>query len=109
MGTFIRDKINNYKIGNINKSKKNTRRKKKNDGRTSITIDGFVTYRNSRLSICAKCATTTCMNPKHRYICTSAGYWFDIKKKYNWKIMGHYRLVLWVRKQDAKLYISNEY
>lgn len=74
----------------------------KYDGKTNVTIDGFAISRNKRITICAQCAKSFgCSH--NQYLCTSAGYWSDTKKKYKWKIMGRYRLTRWVRKQDAKL------
>lgn len=78
--------------------------KEPNDPKTKVKIDGFVMSRSRRVTICAQCAKTSCANKKHhRYICTSAGYWYDIKKQYNWKIMGHYRLTMWVHKKEDEL------
>jgi hypothetical protein len=79
--------------------------------KTRVKIDGFVIPRYRKVTICTKCVKTACVNKNHRrYLCTSAGYWYDIKKKYNWKIMGHLRLTMWVHKQDEKLkkILSNE-
>lgn len=71
-------------------------------GKTKVTIDGFAIDRNRRVTICAYCTKTS--GCKHYdYICTSAGHWSDTKKKYKWKIMGRYRLTLWVRKQNVEL------
>lgn len=79
-----------------------------NDGKTNVTIDGFAMSRHTRVTICATCAKTTgCKH--HHYLCTSAGNWVDTKKKYKWKIMGRYRLTLWLRKQDTALKNSDEY
>jgi hypothetical protein len=78
---------------------------KKNNEKTIVNIDGFYIYRNNMLSICAKCTKIKCIcnhHPNTLRLCTNAGYWYDIKKKYNRKIMGNYRLVLWVRRQDIR-------
>jgi hypothetical protein len=72
--------------------------------KTKVTIDGFAMARNNRVNICVRCAKTSGCNHRNRKrICTSAGHWSDIKKKYKWKIMGRYRLTLWVRKHDTSL------
>ena len=71
---------------------------------TVLIIDGFAIKSNKRVTICAICAKTNCTDKNHRrHLCTSAGYWVEVKKKYNWKIMGRYRLALWIRKEDARI------
>jgi hypothetical protein len=74
------------------------------DYKTLVTIDGFEIARGKRVNICATCAKVGCCSLDHRAnLCTSAGFWYDTKKKYRWKIMGRYRLTLWVREQDKKI------
>tara|TARA_B110000908_G_C9816201_1_gene255140 strand:+ start:97 stop:450 length:354 start_codon:yes stop_codon:yes gene_type:complete len=104
MGSFIINKImKNRESTGIMPS---TPKKKVvlNDGKTNVTIDGFAIKRNKSITICAICAKTNCTDKNHRrQLCTSAGYWVEIKKRYNWKIMGRYRLALWIRKEDARI------
>jgi hypothetical protein len=71
-------------------------------GKTKVIIDGFAMARNKKVNICVRCAKTSGCN-HYRRICTSAGYWSDTKKRYKWKILGRYRLTLWIRKQDSYL------
>lgn len=65
-----------------------------------VIIDGFLVSRSRRVTICSHCANTYCTNNNNR-ICTSAGYWHDLKKKYEWKIMGRRRLIRWIHKQNT--------
>jgi hypothetical protein len=75
-----------------------------NDGKTKVKIDGFAITRDEKVIICLSCAKTTgCYHINDNYICTRAGYWYDTKKKYKWKIMGTYRLLRWVRKKDKNI------
>lgn len=75
---------------------------KRKDSKTKVIIDGFAIDRYKRVTICGQCAKTTgCRHNRH--LCTSAGHWSDIKKKYKWKIMGRYRLTMWVWKQNKEI------
>lgn len=118
MGSSLRKK-NIKKTPSRNKKVKSDRRdrsdrsdrkdKKFNAVKTRVEIDGFDVPRSRRVTVCVQCAKTGCTNKKHnRHLCTSAGYWYDIKKKYNSKIMGGYRLAMWVHKQDEKLKSSTD-
>lgn len=74
-----------------------------NDEKTKVMIDGFAIYRNRRVTICSLCARTKgCSCDRSRSVCTSAGYWVELKKKYRWKIMGRYRLSLYIQKEAMK-------
>lgn len=76
------------------------------DVKTKVTIDGFVIERHKRVTVCGHCAKTTgCYH--NIQLCTSAGNWSRIKKKYKWKIMGRYRLIRWVRKQNKEIMVIN--
>ena len=112
MGSFMRKE--NILNGHLTRSNTTLRKAKKskstikvvvlNNDKSKVVIDGFSIHRNRRVTICATCVKTVCTNKKHvRRLCTSAGYWFDLKKKYNYKIMGHYRLSIWIRKRDVEL------
>lgn len=74
-----------------------------------VVIDGVSINKNARITICVLCAKTLYSNTSHckcvrnQRICTSAGYWVKIKKKYMYKVMGHYRLVLYIRKMETGL------
>jgi hypothetical protein len=79
------------------------KRKKKNKPNPKVIIDGYILCRNKRVNICSYCARTSGCN-HGRHLSTSAGYWYDKKKEYKWKIMGSYRLTLWIRKQNNMLH-----
>lgn len=69
------------------------------NGKNKVLLDGVMISRNQRVTICATCAKTMCTNKKHdRRLSISAGFWVDMKNKYNYKIMGRYRLCRFIRK-----------
>ncbi len=71
---------------------------------SNVIIDGFTISTNKRVTVCVICAKTICFNSNHKkYLCTQAGWWVEIKKKYNRKFFGNYRLILWIRKQNANI------
>ena len=89
------------KTKNIFKVKvENTKKKKEKD--TNVTLDGVSFKRDSRVNICAKCGKLLCYKHNHRYICTSAGNWYNIKKEYKYKVLGKYRLKLYIKKREIE-------
>lgn len=110
MGTFIRkENILNSRNNSIFpkdlcKRSKKIKSIKKVNTKNKVLIDGIMINRNRRVTICVKCVKTICNSKKHfRRLCTNAGFWVDIKKKYSQKIMGKYRLSVWVRKNYVEI------
>ena len=79
----------------------------KYDSKTTVIVDGFAISSYRRVSICSGCAKTTCKSKscsnKHRYLCTSAGHWVSIQRQYKYKILGGYRLKMYIRKCDKNI------
>lgn len=99
---------NNHIFSKYSRCKKNTNY----DGKTTVIVDGFAINRSRRISICSYCAKSSgCSkkcNEKHcRYIATSAGHWVYIKRKYKYKVMGGYRLKMYIRKCDENIRKDN--
>jgi len=43
-----------------------------------------------------------CHKHNNQYTCTSAQNWYNIKKKYKYKVLGNYRLRLYIKKCKMK-------
>lgn len=84
---------------------KNRKKRDKYD-KTSVKLDGFVMKRNSRVCICSVCARMQCVHRKYLHI--MAGDFVDLKKKYRYKIMGRYRMALYIRKTMNKIKEKNK-
>lgn len=82
-------KTNMFKI-KIETSKKTLKKKSKKN--TTVIIDGVFFKKDSRVNICVECGKISCYKHNHQHLCTSAGNWYDIKKKYKYKVLGNYRL-----------------
>ena len=74
---------------------------------SKIIIDDFYVKKKSHVNICVICAKTSGCDCQSYHLCTSAEYWFEIKKKYSNKIMGKYRLILYIRKINSNLKKNN--
>lgn len=72
--------------------------KKKSKKNTPVIIDGVFLKKDSRVNICVECGKISCYKHNHQHICTSAGNWYNIKKKYKYKVLGNYRLKLYIKK-----------
>ena len=95
------------------KPKRKNIKKQLHNSKTFVKIDGFNISRRKRITVCSMCAkTSNCSHTKNNitstYVCTSAGYWYDTKKKYKWKIMGRYRLVRLLKKNISNTYCINK-
>lgn len=82
----------------------------KNDhnDKTKIKINGFVMRKSARVSICTSCAKISGCLCNSDCVSTSAEYWLKIKSKYRFKIMGKYRLILYIKRQHRDI-IHKEY
>lgn len=65
---------------------------------TNVIIDGVLFKKYSRVNICVECGKILCYKNNHHYVCTSAGNWYNIKKKYKYKVLGNFRLKLYIKK-----------
>jgi len=110
-------------MGSLNEKNKNNnqrspkysrhRRKKakktiKYDSKTTVIVDGFAISSTRRVSICSYCAKSSgcskkCKENHSRYLATSAGHWVSIQNKYKYKVMGRYRLKMYIRKCDEDI------
>ena len=67
------------------------------------------TKKRHRVSICSSCAKVFSCKCKHskckqsRYLVTSAGNWASIEEKFSHKIMGRFRLLMYIRKVNERL------
>jgi len=86
------------KTKNIFKLKVENPKKKKQN----VILDGVLFKRDSRVTICVKCGKILCHKHNHPYVCTSAGNWYNIKKKYKYKVFGKYRLKLYIKKCEIE-------
>jgi len=110
MGSANQKNKNNNHIFPKSSSRGRNRAKKttKSDSKTTVTVDGFAINSTRRISICSYCAKSSgCSkkcNGKHcRYLATSAGHWVSIQRKYKYKVMGGYRLKMYIRKCDKDI------
>ena len=88
------------------KKVKKTTKFAKYDSKTMVIVDGFTISSTRRVLICSYCAKSSgCAkkcNEKHgRYLATSAGYWASIQRKYKYRVMGGYRLKMYIRKEGV--------
>lgn len=81
-------------IFKIKKDEKNTKE--------TVILDGCSLKKDSRVTICIKCGKLLCHKHNHQYMCTSAQNWYNIKKKYKYKVLGNYRLKLYIRKCELE-------
>lgn len=72
------------------------------DVKTYLNVNGFVIDKKMRVTFCAKCVKIECNCSRARYLSTSGENWYRMNKKYS-GFMGRYRMVLYVRKMDAKI------
>ena len=75
----------------------------KNDAKTKIIMGGFGIKKHAHVVICTLCAKTTECNCQSYHLCTSSEYWLKIKKKYRYKVMGNYQLVMYLQKIKTEL------
>ncbi len=87
------------KTKNIFKIKKAEKTQKKKE---RVILDGCSLKKDSRVTICIKCGKLLCHKHNHQYMCTSAQNWYNIKKKYKYKVLGNYRLKLYIRKCELE-------
>ena len=88
-------KTNMFKIKVETVQKKKPKKKQKN---TNVIIDGVLFKKDSKVTICVECGKILCYKHIGDYVCTSAGNWYNIKKKYKYKVLGKYRLKLYIKK-----------
>lgn len=99
---------NNHRSPKSSRHGRNRKKTTKSDSKTTVTVDGFANNSTRRISICSYCAKSSgCSekcNEKHgRYLSTSAGHWVSIQRKYKYKVMGGYRLKMYIRKCDKEI------
>ena len=94
------------KTKNIFKIKRDKSTQKKKETQ-KVILEGLSLKKNSKVSICVKCGKLLCNKHNHQYMCTSAENWYNIKKKYKYKVLGNYRLKLYIRKRELET--SKEY
>ena len=89
---ILKKQINNVSIS----------RRTPND-KIKVSINGNLIHRNKRITLCGVCTKINgCNHDPSIRLCTSAGYFYDMKKKYKYKVFGKYRFKKWVSTETKR-------